>query len=214
MSAVKRLNQTTRFSWIGSDGWSARNLVSEGNEDVVEGTVSVQPLANPVKGFEEYFFSRSPYDMINPYFAGKSSSSSMNRPLMVHQTALKQVGIFAEYWETVFQCRLPKVPATPFNTDFRGECDGNARLDPRNVELENQLQFVHQATGSFSNALINMHADLCGRNTSGICERMLQKRGSVLLKYIKQVNFIGKCLSSLFQRSYRRQKLPRSAKFS
>ena len=70
MSAVKRLNQTRQFSWIGSDGWSARNLVSEGNEEVVEGTISVQPLANPVEGFDEYFFNRSLQDKVNPYFAG------------------------------------------------------------------------------------------------------------------------------------------------
>ena len=30
MKAVKRLNATGHFSWIGSDGWSARALVSEG----------------------------------------------------------------------------------------------------------------------------------------------------------------------------------------
>lgn len=70
MRAVKRLNITNHFSWIGSDGWSARNLVSEGNEDVVEGTISVQPQANPVEGFDKYFFNRKPMDHLNPYFAG------------------------------------------------------------------------------------------------------------------------------------------------
>ena len=30
MKAVKRLNATGKFNWIGSDGWSARALVSEG----------------------------------------------------------------------------------------------------------------------------------------------------------------------------------------
>lgn len=70
MRAVKRLNTTDRFSWIGSDGWSARDLVSDGNEEVVEGTISVQPQANPVKGFNDYFFDLSPKDYVNPYFAG------------------------------------------------------------------------------------------------------------------------------------------------
>lgn len=35
MSAVRRNNATGTFSWIGSDGWSARNLVSDGNEPEV-----------------------------------------------------------------------------------------------------------------------------------------------------------------------------------
>ena len=32
MRAVKRQNATGKFSWIGSDGWSARALVSEGKK--------------------------------------------------------------------------------------------------------------------------------------------------------------------------------------
>ena len=32
MKAVKRKNATGRFNWIGSDGWSARALVSKGRE--------------------------------------------------------------------------------------------------------------------------------------------------------------------------------------
>lgn len=35
MRAVRRNNATGAFSWIGSDGWSARNLVSDGNEPEV-----------------------------------------------------------------------------------------------------------------------------------------------------------------------------------
>lgn len=35
MRAVRRNNATGTFSWIGSDGWSARNLVSDGNEPEV-----------------------------------------------------------------------------------------------------------------------------------------------------------------------------------
>ncbi|KOB72318.1 Metabotropic X receptor, partial [Operophtera brumata] len=55
MRAVERGNATSLFSWVGSDGWSARSLVSEKNERAVEGTISVQPQANDVQGFEEYF---------------------------------------------------------------------------------------------------------------------------------------------------------------
>lgn len=73
MRAVRRCNATKKFSWIGSDGWSARSSVSDGNEDVVEGTLSVQPQANPVKGFEEYFLSLNvKNNRRNPWFVGKS----------------------------------------------------------------------------------------------------------------------------------------------
>lgn len=40
MRAVRRCNATGSFSWIGSDGWSARSLVSDGNEAEVLSPVS------------------------------------------------------------------------------------------------------------------------------------------------------------------------------
>jgi metabotropic X receptor len=74
MRAVRRNNATGAFSWIGSDGWSARNLVSDGNEAEVEGTLSVQPQANPVRGFEEYFLNLTvETNRRNPWFVGKYS---------------------------------------------------------------------------------------------------------------------------------------------
>jgi hypothetical protein len=74
MRAVRRSNATGAFSWIGSDGWSARNLVSDGNEAEVEGTLSVQPQANPVRGFEEYFLNLTvESNRRNPWFVGKYS---------------------------------------------------------------------------------------------------------------------------------------------
>ncbi|CAG9819286.1 unnamed protein product [Phaedon cochleariae] len=49
MKAIRRCNATGYFSWIGSDGWSARSLVSRGNEAEVEGTLSVQPQAREIR---------------------------------------------------------------------------------------------------------------------------------------------------------------------
>lgn len=69
MRAVKRNNATGLFSWIGSDGWSARSLVSDGNELQVEGTLSIQPRASPVRGFDDYFLSLTPANnKRNPWF--------------------------------------------------------------------------------------------------------------------------------------------------
>lgn len=72
MRAVRRNNASDSFSWIGSDGWSARSLVSDGNEAEVEGTLSVQPQANPVRGFQEYFLNLTvENNPRNPWFVGK-----------------------------------------------------------------------------------------------------------------------------------------------
>lgn len=73
MAAVGRLGVTDAFGWVGSDGWSARALVSDGNEPAVEGTISVQPQANPVQGFREYFLNLTvENNPRNPWFVGKT----------------------------------------------------------------------------------------------------------------------------------------------
>ena len=44
-----------------------------GNEAEVEGTLSVQPQANPVEGFEEYFLNLTVQSNTrNPWFTGKN----------------------------------------------------------------------------------------------------------------------------------------------
>ena len=72
MKAVRRNNASTHFSWIGSDGWSGRELVSTGNELEVEGTLSIQPQAKPIRGFKQYFLNLTVQtNSRNPWFSGK-----------------------------------------------------------------------------------------------------------------------------------------------
>lgn len=101
------------------------------------------------------------------------------------------VYFLSEFWETRFECRLPFVPDTPFNVHFNKPCDPNLSLGLHNVEIENQLQFVHQATCGFCQALINMHADFCGKDFKGVCDKMWKNRGPRFLEYIRRVNFTG-----------------------
>ena len=76
MRAVRRCNSTKTFNWIGSDGWSSRALVSDGNEPEIEGTLSVQPQAFPIVGFEDYFLSLNvENNRRNPWFTGKSNKT-------------------------------------------------------------------------------------------------------------------------------------------
>jgi metabotropic X receptor len=47
-------------------------LSFSGKEKEVEGTLSVQPKSNPVKGFEEYFLNLTVQNNTrNPWFVGK-----------------------------------------------------------------------------------------------------------------------------------------------
>ncbi|XP_065332711.1 metabotropic glutamate receptor 2 isoform X4 [Cloeon dipterum] len=165
MRAVRRANATENFSWIGSDGWSARNLVSDGNEVEVEGTLSVQPQANPVRGFEEYFLSLTvENNKRNPWFA--------------------------EFWEAHFQCHYPNSSRTPYNQNFPGTCTGQETLTKENMAFEGQLQFVSDAVMAFAHALRDMHRDVChGRH--GLCDAMKPTKGTELLRYLRKVEFEG-----------------------
>ncbi|KAM7342468.1 mangetout [Cochliomyia hominivorax] len=164
MRAVRRNNATGAFSWIGSDGWSARNLVSDGNEPEVEGTLSVQPQANPVKGFEEYFLNLTvENNQRNPWFV--------------------------EFWEDHFQCRYPGSSSTPYN-NYNRTCTTTERLSRENTDFEDQLQFVSDAVMAFAYALRDMHRDLCGGRPS-LCDAMKPTKGADLLKYLRKVQFQG-----------------------
>ncbi|KAG8336087.1 hypothetical protein J6590_053310 [Homalodisca vitripennis] len=162
MRAVRRCNATGSFSWIGSDGWSARSLVSEGSEPEVEGTLSVQPQANPVTGFDQYFLNLTvENNRRNPWFV--------------------------EFWEDHFQCRYPGSPATPYNQRYSRNCGPQDRLTRDNTAFENQLQFVSDAVMSLAVALGDMHAALC--KTGPLCAAMTPTSGSDLLRFLRRVNF-------------------------
>ncbi|XP_074113872.1 metabotropic glutamate receptor B isoform X3 [Cotesia typhae] len=165
MRAVRRNNATGAFYWIGSDGWSARGLVSNKNEPEVEGTLSVQPQANPVVGFEEYFLNLTvENNRRNPWFV--------------------------EFWEDHFQCRYPNSSRTPYNKKYKTACTTKERLTKENTAFEDQLQFVSDAVMAFAFAFRDMHKDLC-QGESGLCEAMKPTKGTELLKYLRKVKFQG-----------------------
>ncbi|UYV82046.1 GPRMGL5, partial [Cordylochernes scorpioides] len=164
MRAVRRNNATGRFSWIGSDGWSARTLVFAGHEAQVEGTLSLQPRAQPVPGFLEHFRRLHP-------------DSNLRNPW------------FPEYWERYFGCRWAGYPATPYNARLTRPCTGLETYGPE-FEMERQLQFVADAVMAFAHALHAMHVDRCG-GVSGLCNAMSPVHGPTLLQYLKNVSFRG-----------------------
>ncbi|XP_059045658.1 metabotropic glutamate receptor 2-like [Achroia grisella] len=165
MAAAGRLRATDTFGWVGSDGWSARALVSEGNEAAVEGTISVQPQANPVRGFRDYFLNLTVQNNPrNPWFV--------------------------EFWEDHFRCRYPGSARTPYNGQYSRACSGRERLTADNTEFEAQLQFVADAVLAFVHAIRDMHDDLCG-GKPGLCEAMRPASGAALLRYLRKVRFIG-----------------------
>ncbi|XP_013197238.2 metabotropic glutamate receptor 2-like [Amyelois transitella] len=165
MAAVTRLDAARAFGWVGSDGWSARALVADGHEAAVEGTISVQPQANPVRGFQEYFLNLTVENNLrNPWFV--------------------------EFWEDHFRCRVAGSARTPYNTAYGRACSGRERLTAENTSFEAQLQFVADAVYAFVYAIRDMHAELCG-GRAGLCAAMRPASGAALLRYLRGVRFTG-----------------------
>nr|XP_006820149.1 PREDICTED: metabotropic glutamate receptor 8-like [Saccoglossus kowalevskii] len=167
MGAAKKMKGPGHFVWVGSDGWSNRQLPAEqGKESILEGAITVQPLAEPIQGFDDYFLGLDPNDNErNPWFQ--------------------------EFWETHFKCMLPNSTITPNNVGFRGkECTGDEKLQKgKDYEQDGQLQFVADAVLAFAYALKDMHADKCGG--LGLCKKMQPIKGNELLEYLRKVSFSG-----------------------
>ncbi|XP_022090341.1 metabotropic glutamate receptor 2-like [Acanthaster planci] len=165
--ALRRAHSTQKFTWIGSDSWSGRQLSTFGNEDLVEGAITIQPMSVPLPGFDDYFTSLNPmtYDR-NPWFG--------------------------EFWEEHFNCTLPRNTNT---TAVRGpskrrRCPENLKLgSENNYSQEGQIQFVADSVWAFAHALRDMHRAHCSGD--GLCKRMQPVKGHELREFLRNVSFQG-----------------------
>ncbi|KFQ56451.1 Metabotropic glutamate receptor 3, partial [Pelecanus crispus] len=79
IAAANRFNVS--FTWIASDGWGAQESIVKGNEHIAAGAITLELASHPVKEFDRYFQSLSPYNnRRNPWFK--------------------------DFWEQKFQCNL------------------------------------------------------------------------------------------------------------
>ncbi len=86
---------------------------------------------------------------------------------------------------------------TPVNQTFRPYqydvcvCAGEERIGrDSSYEQEGKVQFVIDAVYAVAYALHSMHQDLCPGKV-GLCSKMETINGTLLLKYIRNVNFTG-----------------------
>lgn len=166
MASVKRHRITNRFIWIGSDGWSGRDSVVQGLEEVVEGAITVLPMRGKLSGFDNYFTNLQPKDH--------------------HQNEW-----FDEFWEEYFKCRLPDVPQSQSNVNYSA-CPTDLFISTSNgYRQQTYLHFVRDAAYAFAYALRDMHKDKCG-SSSGVCDAMKEiLYGRHFKSYLNNVTFKG-----------------------
>lgn len=165
MAAVKRQQAVDRFVWIGSDGWSRRDTVVQGLEEVIEGAITVLPMWGRLNGFDEYFTNLRPNHQReeNPWFD--------------------------EFWEEYFQCRLTDRPPTRYSAPYN-ECQPDLSISTSSgYRQQTYLHFVRDAAYAFAYAVRDMHRDKCGE-VHGICKAMKEVLdGRQLKRYLSNVTF-------------------------
>ncbi|XP_068996551.1 metabotropic glutamate receptor 4-like isoform X1 [Embiotoca jacksoni] len=164
LQAAKKANQTGHFIWVGSDSWGSKISPILNQEEMAEGAVTILPKRQSIKGFDRYFVSRT--------------LENNRRNIW-----------FAEFWENNFQCKLSR-HAVKKGSGIK-KCTNHERIGKdSSYEQEGKVQFVIDAVYAMAHALHNMHKDLCPGKV-GLCSKMETINGTLLLKYIRNVNFIG-----------------------
>ncbi|KAE8292996.1 Metabotropic glutamate receptor 4 [Larimichthys crocea] len=164
LQASKKANQTGHFIWVGSDSWGSKISPILNQEEMAEGAVTILPKRQSIKGFDRYFISRT--------------LENNRRNIW-----------FAEFWENNFQCKLSR-HAVKKGSGIK-KCTNHERIGKdSSYEQEGKVQFVIDAVYAMAHALHNMHKDLCPGKV-GLCNKMDTINGTLLLKYIRNVNFTG-----------------------
>ncbi|KAM4610341.1 metabotropic glutamate receptor 4-like [Polymixia lowei] len=164
LQAAKKANQTGHFIWVGSDSWGSKISPILNQEEMAEGAVTILPKRQSIRGFDRYFISRT--------------LENNRRNIW-----------FAEFWENNFQCKLSR-HALKKGPGIK-KCTNHERIGKdSSYEQEGKVQFVIDAVYAMAHALHNMHKDLCPAKV-GLCSKMETINGTLLLKYIRNVNFTG-----------------------
>ncbi|XP_031660186.1 metabotropic glutamate receptor 4 isoform X3 [Oncorhynchus kisutch] len=131
---------------------------------MAEGAVTILPKRQPIRGFDRYFISRT--------------LDNNRRNIW-----------FAEFWENNFQCKLSR-HALKKGSGIK-KCTNHERIGKdSSYEQEGKVQFVVDAVYAMAHALHNMHKELCPGKV-GLCSKMETINGTMLLKFIRNVNFTG-----------------------
>ncbi|XP_029578956.1 metabotropic glutamate receptor 4 [Salmo trutta] len=164
LQAAKKANQTGHFIWVGSDSWGSKISPILNQEEMAEGAVTILPKRQSIRGFDRYFISRT--------------LDNNRRNIW-----------FAEFWENNFQCKLSR-HALKKGSGIK-KCTNHERIGKdSSYEQEGKVQFVVDAVYAMAHALHNMHKELCPGKV-GLCSKMETINGTMLLKFIRNVNFTG-----------------------
>ena len=150
----------TQFTWVGSNGWSNRIDVTEGKEEVADGSLTVNHLEGEVPKFHKYFLNLKPAEnKLNPWFEG--------------------------FWEAVMECNIPGTKQSTAHAIRT--CRSDEKL-PEGIEIA-PVRVVINAVYAVAHALHNMQKVYCP-GVEGVCQNMTREfRREELIKFLRNVTF-------------------------
>lgn len=156
----------TQFTWVGSNGWSNRFDVTNGNEEVADGSLTVNHLEGEVPRFEKHFKNLKPSDnKFNPWFV--------------------------EFWEEVMQCNIPGANGSV--AKMSRSCRSDESL-PSGMEMA-PVRVVINAVYAMAHALHNLQQHYCP-GVNGICVNMTKTfQREKLLTFLRNVTFPDSALN-------------------
>lgn len=154
-----RESGATQFTWVGSNGWSNRIDVTEGKEEVADGSLTVNHLEGDVPRFEKHFLNLKPTDnMHNPWFE--------------------------EFWEAILKCNIP---GTQQSGHMMRSCRSDEKL-PVGIEIA-PVRVVINAVYVVAHALHNLQKVYCPGVGGVCANMTREFRREELLKFLRNVTF-------------------------
>lgn len=151
------------LTWLGSSGWSNRVDVTEGKEEIANGSLTVGHHEGIVNGFLDFL-------------------TNLDRTLENTSLGNPNYPWFGQVLQSVLKCD------TASSGSRSGQaCRQRASL-PRDIELA-PVRVVVNAVYAIAHALDDMQRHLCTGQT-GICKRMKNRlKATSLISYLKNVTF-------------------------
>ncbi|XP_028390818.1 metabotropic glutamate receptor 3-like isoform X2 [Dendronephthya gigantea] len=161
--AKKKNPRGSRLSLVGSLEWSNRRDITQGLDDIADGTIAFGHREGRIPEFEYYFrnLTFKNYSRNNKYWIG-------------------------EYWQTTYKCKLRNISVPTNYTNYCSEDEMN-RLNTGYKELA-PVQVVINAVQAMARGLDALQRHKCP-NTTKICKAMRPLDRTLLLEFLRNVTY-------------------------
>ncbi|XP_025264980.1 metabotropic glutamate receptor 8 isoform X1 [Camponotus floridanus] len=184
LQATVRANRTGHFMWVGSDSWGAKVHPVRDQEYAAEGTITILPYRNALKGFDDYYLK------LRPRMGNECKEQT---EINVFHKSGKTVNCrniwFREFWSQHHKCT--------FNANASSDvtrCTGDEVLV--DYEQEGLVPFVVDAVYAMAHGVHNVIEEECVNNLGTshyLCGTLSPAPdGPRLLQHIRNVSFIGR----------------------